>query len=142
MNLKYSYINILKSQRYSTQVYHSGERIEKKSRFVAHCAKIYSEKEKEIALELILSDKKNRKATHNIQAYRYQVNGIITQGSDCDGETGAGKKLLMLLQQLDVNNALVVVTRWYGHTKLGPSRFRIINETAIEALLSAGFIRK
>jgi putative IMPACT (imprinted ancient) family translation regulator len=36
---------------------------------------------------------------------------------------------------------LVVVTRWYGGVKLGPDRFRVINNVAREALVSGGYVK-
>ena len=43
--------------------------------------------------------------------------------------------LLHLLQVMDVWNCLVVVSRWFGGVKLGPDRFRLINQAAREALV-------
>ncbi|KAJ3320737.1 hypothetical protein HDV06_005030 [Boothiomyces sp. JEL0866] len=81
------------------------------------------------------------KATHNINAYILEKDGKIVQGSDCDGETGAGIKLLQMLQGYGVKNVYVVVTRWYGGVKLGPSRFRVINNTAAIVLRDNGYIQ-
>jgi putative IMPACT (imprinted ancient) family translation regulator len=49
---------------------------------------------------------------------------------DDDGETGAGDKLLYLLERMEVTNTLVVVTRWYGGIQLGPDRFKHITGVA------------
>ena len=46
-----------------------------------------------------------------------------------------------LMQLMDVWNVVVVVTRWYGGTKLGPDRFRIINSVARDALVKGGFVK-
>jgi hypothetical protein len=44
--------------------------------------------------------------------------------------TGAGDKLLYMLERMDVRNTLVVVTRWYGGIQLGPDRFKHITGCA------------
>lgn len=54
---------------------------------------------------------------------------------DDDGEIGAGKRLLEVLRNnKNVNNMMVVVTRWYGGIKLGHSRFKIIKDVAVALL--------
>lgn len=62
--------------------------------------------------------------------------------SDCDddGETAAGGRLAHLLEILEMENVLVVVSRWYGGTLLGPDRFKLINQAARDALEKAGFL--
>lgn len=63
-------------------------------------------------------------------------------GVDCDddGETAAGGRLAHLLEILELENVLVVVSRWYGGTLLGPDRFKLINQAARDALEKAGFL--
>lgn len=64
----------------------------------------------------------------------------IQQGSlDC-GESGAGQRLLTLLERSAIVNVLVIVTRWYGGTPLGSRRFRHISATAVESLKKAKFL--
>lgn len=57
---------------------------------------------------------------------------------DDDGETGAGQRLLHMLRAMEVRRVLVCVTRWYGGTKLGPSRFAIINNVARAHIIQLG----
>ncbi|CDO95598.1 unnamed protein product [Kluyveromyces dobzhanskii CBS 2104] len=64
----------------------------------------------------------------------------VQQGSNDCGEAGAGQRLLTLLERSHVANVLVVVTRWYGGTALGPARFRHISTTAVESLKKGGFL--
>ena len=47
---------------------------------------------------------------------------------------GAGSRLLHLLNMMDVNNTLVVVTRWYGGIHLGGDRWKHINNVARNAI--------
>lgn len=65
----------------------------------------------------------------------------LTTGHDDDGESGAGRVLLSLLESTDARGA-VAVTRWYGGTPLGPARFRHIGSAGREALLKAGIAKK
>ena len=82
-----------------------------------------------------LIKKKYLKATHNIYAYRLktQDNKIIEQKKD-DGETGAGIRILNLLQKNESINILIIVTRWYGGIHLGSDRFKHIVNAAKEVL--------
>ncbi len=59
-------------------------------------------------------------ATHNCYAYRLAPDGLEYRFSD-DGEPSgsAGKPILFLLQQRGVVDVLVIVTRYFGGTKLG-----------------------
>lgn len=89
-------------------------------------------------MEQLLRNKKIRQATHNVLAYRIkQDNGLIFEDCDDDGETNAGSRLLHLLKILNVNNVIVIVTRWYGGILLGPDRFKHINNAARDALVRA-----
>lgn len=114
---------------------------EKKSVFIARAAPVTSvEQAKQYLAHLLATDKKVAKATHNITAWRIRgQNGVQYQDCDDDGETAAGGRLLHLLELMGVWDAMVVVTRWYGGVQLGPDRFRIINQTARDALVQAGF---
>jgi uncharacterized YigZ family protein len=66
-------------------------------------------------------------ATHNVPAYRVRAGdataggGLLREYSSDDGEPSgsAGKPTLNVLQGRDVENAVVVVTRYYGGTNLG-----------------------
>jgi hypothetical protein len=62
--------------------------------------------------------------------------------TDCDddGETAAGSRLAHLLEILEVENVLVVVTRWFGGIHLGPDRFKHINQAGRDALEVGGFL--
>jgi hypothetical protein len=114
---------------------------EKKSVFVARTAAVTSvDQAKQYLAHLLLTDKKVAKATHNITAWRVRgENGVQFQDCDEDGETAAGGRLLHLLELMGVWNVMVVVTRWYGGVHLGPDRFRIINQTARDAIVKGGF---
>ena len=59
-------------------------------------------------------------ATHNCFAYKIGKGGLEFRTSD-DGEPSgsAGKPILFVLHKYDVSDILIVITRYYGGTKLG-----------------------
>lgn len=92
---------------------------EKGSRFFAHAAPVTSREDAEQMIEPIR--KKFFDATHHCFAYRIGV-GVdeVTRVND-DGEPSgsAGKPILSVIQGHDLTNIVVVVTRYFGGTKLG-----------------------
>lgn len=130
----------------------SGTTIVKKSVFVARACPVSSPAQAATYISnLLATDKKLAKATHNITAYRIrsQPNDstnndreLVYQDCDDDGETAAGGRLLHLLQVTDVWGVLMIVSRWYGGVKLGPDRFRVISEVSREALVEGGWIER
>ncbi|KAK3904394.1 ribosomal protein S5 domain 2-type protein [Staphylotrichum tortipilum] len=116
---------------------------ESKSTFLARCAPVSSPSQAASYLaHLLASDKRVRAATHNITAWRIRGAAAGTSFQDCDddGETAAGGRLLHLMQLMDLWDCMVVVTRWYGGQKLGPRRFAVINQTARDAFVRAGWV--
>jgi putative IMPACT (imprinted ancient) family translation regulator len=87
---------------------------------------------------LLDSDKRIRNATHNITAWRIRDGGAGIQHADDDGETAAAARLMQLMQAMDLWDAAVVVTRWYGGVQLGSKRFRLITAVARDAFVRAG----
>lgn len=113
---------------------------DRKSKFVGHVAVVNSEPEVDRMVEqLKRNSKKVASATHNIMAYRIQDGDKLKEGRDDDGETGAGDKVLYMLQQRHWVNICVVVTRWYGGIQLGADRFKHITNIAKETIEQSGF---
>ncbi|RKF72483.1 Protein IMPACT-like protein [Golovinomyces cichoracearum] len=127
---------------------------ELKSVFIARSALIKTITDVYRFRECLLNEnKKVAAATHNIMAWRIRMpapkNGTSTCNSafinsghdrreedyDDDGESAAGSRLLHLMQLMDVWDVLVIVSRWYGGTNLGPRRFTLINSVARDSLL-------
>lgn len=110
------------------------------STFMGHSAKIASKDEVPIVMANILQDRSLASATHNIYAYRVtKGDGKFDEAYRDDGEHGAGFKLLKYMKDNDIENAIVVVTRWFGNKLLGPKRFDcIVNsaDTAVKLLNS------
>lgn len=117
------------------EIFH-GDIIEvKKSKFQAHVCRIKTFDDVKAVMDCLLSNSKVQSATHNMMAYRLPNR----EDFDDDGEAQAGRRMLHMLQMMDVRDTMVVVSRWFGGTLLGPSRFGIINNVAKEAL--NGFLR-
>ncbi|WIV10732.1 YigZ family protein [Proteiniborus sp. MB09-C3] len=96
----------------------SDEIIITKSRFIGYAKPISSEEE---AIDFIQEIKsRHRDATHNVYAYVYGENNNIQRYSD-DGEPSgtAGIPVLEVIKKEDLRNVAVVVTRYFGGTKLG-----------------------
>ncbi|KAK7409709.1 hypothetical protein QQX98_008090 [Neonectria punicea] len=115
-----------------------------KSSFVAHVARVSSPAQaRHHVSALLASDRRIRSATHNMTAWRiHGPGGASFQDCDDDGEAAAGGRLLHLMQLMDVWDAMVVVTRWYGGVKLGPRRFAVINAAARDGFVRAGLVEE
>ena len=90
----------------------------KKSRFICHAKRVYSEEE---ARNFIATIKKEHyKATHNCSAFIIGERSEIKRTSD-DGEPSgtAGVPMLGVLENHNLTNVCVVVTRYFGGIKLG-----------------------
>ena len=124
----------------------------KDSTFLGRAAAVSSPTEARAYIaHLVATDKRVARATHNITAWRIRLQPateaearteIIYQDSDDDGESAAGGRVLKLMQMLDVWNMVVVVSRWFGGTLLGPERFRCIGVVARDALVKTGYGEK
>ena len=90
----------------------------KKSRFICHAKRVYSEEE---ARDFITAIKKEHyKATHNCSAFIIGERSEIKRTSD-DGEPSgtAGVPMLGVLENHNLTNVCVIVTRYFGGIKLG-----------------------
>ena len=102
----------------TTFAYGEAETIINKSRFIGYSMPINSEEE---ALEFIDKIKtKHRDATHNVYAYVFGKDSNTQRFSD-DGEPSgtAGIPALEVIKKENLRNVVVVVTRYFGGTKLG-----------------------
>lgn len=114
----------------------SGEIIEKKSRFIATLAPVESEEEAAAFIESM--KKKYWDARHNCSAFVLGERAQITRCSD-DGEPAgtAGKPMLEVLLGMEVRNAAVVVTRYFGGVLLGTGGLVRAYTQAVQAGLEA-----
>lgn len=96
----------------------SAEIVEKKSRFIADVFPVSSEEEAIGCLEKIKKQYWN--ARHHCWAYVIKGDRTLERCSD-DGEPSgtAGKPILEVIKGLQLENVLVIVTRYFGGTLLG-----------------------
>lgn len=112
----------------------------KKSRFIAHIAQTNSEDEAKEFIETIREQEKD--ATHNCTAYIVLENVKIERMSD-DGEPSgtAGSPILNVIQQNNLENVAVVVTRYFGGIKLGAGGLiRAYSSTTADAIKEIGLV--
>ena len=89
------------------------------SKFIGYCVAVSSEDE---AKNMLAQRRKlYYNATHNCWAYRLGSPTDFVERSSDDGEPSgsAGRPILYQLRKADIYNVIVVVTRWFGGTKLG-----------------------
>ena len=112
---------------------------EKKSLFIGHALRTDTEQEAQDYIKKI--KKKYNDATHNVSAYTINK-GIIARYSD-DGEPQgtSGMPTLDAIRKSGVDNACVVITRYFGGTLLGAGGLvRAYSHTASLALEAAGIV--
>ena len=90
----------------------------KKSRFICHLKRVYTEEEARAFISEI--KKEHHKANHNCSAFTLGDRQEIQRSSD-DGEPSgtAGVPLLEILKKREITNVCAVVTRYFGGIKLG-----------------------
>jgi uncharacterized YigZ family protein len=118
----------------------SHEKDIKKSRFIAHIAQVFSEDEANDFIKKIRQQESG--ATHNCTAFIVKENVLIERMSD-DGEPSgtAGSPILNVLQQQELQNVAVVVTRYFGGIKLGAGGLiRAYSSTTAEAVKEIGLV--
>ncbi len=114
------------------------EFVEKKSRFIGRCFPVASEEEAVARLEYVR--RLHPDATHNCWAYN--LTGGLMRFSD-DGEPGgtAGMPIMDTLIRRGCENAVVVVTRYFGGILLGSGGLvRAYSRSASDAVGLAGVI--
>lgn len=115
---------------------------EKKSRFIATVGPVTSEDEAHSFINSLKTRYWN--ATHNV--YAYYICGDNTMQKFCDdGEPSgtAGMPVLEAMKRLDVQDAAVVVTRYFGGTLLGASGLvRAYGKCAAMGIEAAGIVKR
>ena len=85
----------------------------KKSRFIAHAACVTSQAESLDFYESVIDPQ----ATHNCWAWR--VNFQVRSSDDGEPSGTAGRPMLNVIERRNLENVMVVVTRYFGGIKLG-----------------------
>jgi uncharacterized YigZ family protein len=109
----------------------------KGSRFLACARPVDTEEAARSHIETVRAER--YQATHHCTAYRIHPSGDVFRYND-DGEpTGtAGPPILQQIDARDLTNTLVIVTRYYGGTKLGTGGLaRAYGDAAAAALDNA-----
>ena len=112
------------------------------SRFLALAAPVESKIQAEERLAMV--SRQHHDAAHNCYAYRLGTTGNQFRFRD-DGEPSGtgGKPILASIDKLGLSNILVVVTRYFGGTKLGTGGLaRAYSEAAEQALKEAKAVRR
>lgn len=119
--------------------------VDRKSKFIAHLAPVQSLEDVRKAVQYLRHQKEISIAHHPaIWAYRFRdpTTERLCADMDDDGETGASSRIMFLMEQLQVEGWVVVVTRWFGGILLGPDRFKHIMAVARDVITSCPAIRK
>lgn len=113
----------------------------KGSRFIAEALPVSTVEQAEAALAAIR--KRDYSATHHCSAYRIGPEGSVFRYSD-DSEPNAtaGQPILRQIEGRQLTNTMVVVTRYYGGTKLGTGGLIRAYGDAASAALSEAAVRE
>ncbi|KDN51142.1 hypothetical protein RSAG8_00771, partial [Rhizoctonia solani AG-8 WAC10335] len=116
---------------------------DRKSVFIGRACRITHPDQVPVILAYLMADRRIARAAHPIiNAWRCTVDGVMHQDNDDDGESAAGRGIAHLLQIMELDHVLVVVTRFFGGIHLGPDRFKWINQSARNALEQGGFLEQ
>jgi uncharacterized YigZ family protein len=107
---------------------------EKGSRFISRAIPVGSTQA--VATEMSQLRRLEYDATHHCSAFRIGENAELSRSND-DGEPSgtAGAPILRQIESAELTNTLVVVTRYYGGTKLGTGGLIRAYGAAAEAVL-------
>lgn len=114
------------------------------SEFIAYASPAEERSAAETFLETVRETHPD--ASHNVPAYRVRTAAettLLREYSSDDGEPSgsAGKPVLNVLQGRELENAAVVVTRYFGGTELGVGGLvRAYSRAATEAIDAAGTV--
>lgn len=121
----------------------TAELIEKKSKFIANIYAVESVKEAESKIKDI--KKKYHDARHNCYAYSVMENGQTVVRMSDDGEPSgtAGEPILNVILKNELQNVLIIVTRYFGGILLGTGGLtRAYSNISIQALKNTDIIEK
>jgi len=111
----------------------------KDSKFIANIACVDSKKSAEIFVKKI--SKKYHDATHNVVAYKIGSGDEAIKYANDDGEPArsSGPPILQAIEGRDISNIVIVVSRYFGGTKLGiGGLIRAYGDTAKMVMEKAG----
>ena len=129
--------NCLMSKRYPIPASETRTEIEvKNSRFIATAAPVFSVDEAKAFIKRIKQEFSD--ATHNVPAFVVGFGPAVTAHCNDDGEPSgtAGRPALAVLQGSGLGDVAVVVTRYFGGTKLGTGGLVRAYGDAVKAVLA------
>ncbi len=90
-----------------------------KSRFIASVSPAFTVEEAKAFLNLIRAEMPD--ASHHVYAFRVGFGQSVTEGVSDDGEPSgtSGPPILAILRGSGIGDIIIVVTRYFGGTKLG-----------------------
>jgi hypothetical protein len=111
------------------------------STFQARCANVNNVKEARQLQSRMLNNDDLLDATHNVLVYRIRsANDKVIEKVDDDGERGAGRRIMKILQDNNIYNILLITSRWYGGIHLNDERWPLYEQVTVDALHSADYI--
>ncbi len=114
---------------------------EKKSIFIGHAAPAETEAEALAFLSRIRAEYPD--ATHNVYAYQLRENGTMRYSDDREPQGTAGLPVLDVLRKAEIQDVVVVVTRYFGGTLLGTGGLvRAYTQAAKMAVEAAEIVRR
>ena len=121
----------------------TAEIVEKRSRFIANAYNVESKKEAEERIKEL--KKKYYDAKHNCFAFSVIENNILMQKTSDDGEPSgtAGMPILNIINKNNLNNILIVVTRYFGGILLGTGGLtRAYSRVANDAINNSDLLKQ
>ncbi|SKA88372.1 uncharacterized protein, YigZ family [Clostridium sp. USBA 49] len=120
----------------------SSEFEEKKSIFIGHAKRVYSEEEAKNFINKIRNE--HKEATHNVYAYVIGENmGIQRYSDDGEPQGTAGIPVLDVIKKNSVTDTVIVVTRYFGGILLGSGGLvRAYSKGAALAIKKSGIVEK
>ena len=108
--------------------------IEKNNHFQGHIVPIKSQDDVIPAIHALYKDPRVAGAAHVSYAYRVGQERYSISNYEDDGETGAGREIMGVLDQHNCYNCLVAVTRWHNGRYLGATRVNHVKRAAEDAV--------
>lgn len=115
---------------------------ERKSTFIGHAKRVYTEDEAKEFIDKI--KKEHSSATHNVYAYIIGENmGIQRYTDDGEPQGTAGVPVLDVIKKNGITNVVIVVTRYFGGILLGKGGLvRAYSKGAAQAIHEAEIVQR
>ncbi len=97
---------------------YKNEIVVEKSRFITYLFPVFSKDE--FLLELNKIKKEHIKAKH--YCYAYKINNDIKYSDDGEPQGSAGKPILSIIENKNLNNCTIIIVRYFGGVLLGSGR--------------------